>query len=369
VITALMAVFYPITFYGQGAGFLGAIYVALFATIYAFIANALYIWTGLKGSLKNAGSAIAHAGFALMLVGILISGSNKQVISSSTVNGINLPAGKDPMTKQTDDPRENLTLIREVPTRMADYEVTYTKDSAGSEKGRKFYALNFESKDPVTKKTKEKFTLLPDVYMMKDNNMSSNPDTKSYFTKDIFTYISFALSDRKEPDTAAFDEVLLAEGDTSFFNTGYVILNRVVKNPDNERYHFKPTDMALMADLTVVSKDSMRYHAMPLVQVDDIGIVRTDDTLYAQNLFLRFNGVTENKKIKLGIRHSDTMIDFVTVKTYVFPYINLVWLGLIFMAMGIIMSMLKRAGASGFGSVAILLALTAALFYMFLFAN
>ena len=67
IITALLAVFYPITYYKQGAGFLGAIYVALFAAIYSVIANAVYIWTGLNGKLKAAGGSIAHVGFALML--------------------------------------------------------------------------------------------------------------------------------------------------------------------------------------------------------------------------------------------------------------------------------------------------------------
>lgn len=369
VITALLTVFYPLTFYKHGAGFLGAIYVALFATVYSFVANAFYIQSGLKGSLKNAGASVAHAGFALMLVGILISGSNKEVISSSTVNGINLPAGKDPMTKQTDDPRENLTLLREVPARMANYEVTYLKDSAGNEKGRKFYELQFQAKDPVTKKVTETFTLNPDVYLMKDNNMSSNPDTKSYLTKDVFTYISFALSDNKEVDTTSFSEIEMKEGDTSFFSKGYLVLNKVVKNPVNERYQFKPTDVALMADITVVSKDTMHYKAMPLLQVDEFGIVHRDDTLYAQNLFVRFIGVSDNQKIRIGTKVSDKMIDFVTVKSYVFPFINLVWLGLIIMAIGLIMSMIKRAGFSNVQAVISLLFVGLLLFYMFLFAN
>ena len=369
IVTALLVVFYPMNFHKHGAGFLGAIYIALFATIYSFIANSFYIWTGLKGNLKNAGASVAHAGFALMLVGILISGSNKQVISDSMANGINLPAGKDPMTKQDDDPRENLTLLREVPARMANYEVTYLKDSAGLEKGRRFYELQFESKDPITKKITEKFTLLPDVYLMKDNNMSSNPDTKSYLTKDVFTYISYALSDKKNPDTASFNEVELNEGDTSFFSTGFLVLHKVIKNPVNERYQFKPTDVALMADITVVSKDSMHYKAMPLLQVDDLGIIHIDDTLYAQNLFLRFVGVSDNKKIRLGIKHTDKMIDFVTVKSYVFPYINLVWLGLIIMATGLVMSIIKRAGFSPLQAFFTLIFLITGLFYMFLLAH
>jgi cytochrome c-type biogenesis protein CcmF len=368
-ITTLVVIFYPIQFYKHGAGFLGAIYAALFAGIYSVIANAMYIWTGINGKLKIAGASVAHAGFALMLVGMLISSGNKEVISSSAVNGINLPAGKDPMTKQEDDPKENLTLLRQVPTRMANYEVTYVKDSAGQEKGRKFYELRFESKDRNTKKVTENFTLNPDVYLMKDNNMSSNPDTKTYLTKDVFTYISFAMSENTVKDTASFNEVEMMEGDTAFFSKGYMVLNKVVKNPVNERYRFKPTDVALMADITVVSNDSMHYKAMPVLQVDDFGIVHTDDTLYAQNLFVRFMGVGDNRKIKVGTKVSDKMIDFVTVKAYIFPYINLVWLGLIIMATGLIMSMIKRAGFSSIQAGLILFFLMASLIYMFLLAN
>lgn len=368
LLTAIVAIYYPMNFYKHGIGFLGAIYVALFATIYSFFANAWYIWTGLKGNLRNAGGAVAHAGFALMLVGILVSGSNKEVISSSMVNGINLPAGKDPMTRQEDDPRENLTLLREVPTPMAEYSVTYLKDSTGHEKGRKFYELRFQRKDG-SDHVKENFVLKPDVYLMKDNNMSSNPDTKSYLTKDIFTYISYALSDQQAPDTTTFTEVELNAGDTSFYSNGFLVLNKVVKNPVNDKYHFAPNDIALMADITVTAKDSSTYTAMPLLQVDDFGIVHVDDTLYSQNLFIRFAGVGENNKIKLGIKESDRMIDFVTVKAYVFPYINLVWLGLIFMATGLVMSMIKRAGLNRVQSILILCLAVAGIFYMFLLAN
>ncbi len=158
------------------------------------------------------------------------------------------------MTKKEDDPRENLTLPRQVPTRMANYEVTYLKDSAGHEKGRKFYELQFEKKDPVTKKTVASFRLLPDVYMMKDNNMSSNPDTKSYLDKDIFTYVSYALGEDKNVDTSQFKTIELSEGGIAFYSNGTITLNKVVKNPVNERYRFNPSDAALMADITLLPR-------------------------------------------------------------------------------------------------------------------
>ncbi|MBX2934396.1 MAG: cytochrome c biogenesis protein CcsA [Ferruginibacter sp.] len=371
VITALLAFIYPLTYYKMGAGFLGAAYVALFASIYSVIANAAYIWTGLNGKLKSAGGSVAHLGFALMLVGILISSSNKEVISDSRANGIHLPiSGKDPMTKESDNPQENLTLIRQVPVNMGPYEVTYLKDSFGNEKGRRFYELLFQKKDKVTKQVKEQFTLWPDVYIMKDNNMSSNPDTKSYLGKDVFTYISYAINNKnQEEDTTQFKISELGEGDTAYYSNGIIILNKVVKNPDNGKYHFKPTDAALMADVTLVSKDSMHYKGMPAIQVDEFGVNQIDDTVYAQNLYLKFAGVTDNHKIKLGVKESDKLIEYITLKAYVFPYINLVWLGLVIMAIGIIMSAVKRAKLSTFYAAVALIVAGAGLFYMFLLAN
>jgi cytochrome c-type biogenesis protein CcmF len=204
---------------------------------------------------------------------------------------------------------------------------------------------------------------------MKDNNLSSNPDTRSYLTKDVFTYISYALNRDKNEDTAQFNIVELQEKDSSFYGNGYIILNGVVKNPNNTRYQYKPTDVALMADLTIVSKDGKRYKAFPLIEVDTLGIKQIDDTLYAQNLYLRFAGISDDHKIKLGIKESGQIIDFVAVKAYVFPFINLVWLGLIILSLGLLISMVHRAKINTTGTAIILILAAIGLFYMFLLAN
>lgn len=369
IITTLIIIFYPITYYKQGMGFLIAVYAAFIAATYAIIANAAYIWIGIKGKLKTAGGSVAHVGFALMLAGILISSSNKKIISSSRVNGINLQVGKDPMTKEQDNPEENLTLIRQIPATMGPYQVTYLKDSLGHEKGRQFYQLQFQRKNPDTKAVEEQFTLWPDVYMMKDNNMSSNPDTKAYFNKDVFTYISYVVNNDDKTDTAQFTVKEVAVQDTVFYSNGYIVLNEVIKNPHNEKYHFTSSDLALMADITVVSKDSTRYKAMPLILVDSFGVSYFDDTLYTQNIFLRFEGVADSTKIKIGIKESDKIIDFVTLKAYIFPYINLVWIGLIIMATGIVLSAAYRTKLSTAYTTGALIVVVVALAYMFLLAN
>lgn len=366
VITVLLAIFYPITYYKQGAGFLGAVYAALFAALYAVVANALYIWSGLNGKLKASGASVTHLGFALMLAGMLISSGNKKTISDNRVTGINIPFGKDSKGNDMENPLENLTMLRDVPTRMADYMVTYTGDSAGNESGRMYYKLHFTKPD-----SSESFSLSPDVYVGRNELKSSNPSTKRYLTKDIYSYISSINPQSEKDDTAKFVITEIGEGDTAFYKKGYMILNAVVKNPNNAKYHFKETDAALMADITIVSKDSMHYKAYPLIQVDPTfsTAVEIDDTVYAQNLYLKFAGVTENRKIKLGVKESDKFIDFVTLKAYVFPYINLVWLGLVIMSVGLMMSMISRAKIKAPMAAAILIFIFASMFFMFFIAH
>ena len=301
---------------------------------------------------------------------MLVSAGNKKIISEEKYKNFAIPMGIDPLTKQQDNPAENINLIKQVPNQMDDYSVTYLHDSAGHEKGRRFYKLLFERKDVATKKVTEQFELSPDVYLMKDNNMSSNPDTKSYLTHDVFTYISYALNPEKNIDTGSLKISEVAEGDTMFYSKGFVVLDKIVKNPTTNKFKLIPTGPSVAAELTVHGQDSMQYKASPMLMVDSLGIKKIDDTVYAQNLFVQFAGVsTDQKKVKIGIKESESMIDFVTLKAYIFPYINLVWIGLILMAIGFVISINKRAKLSTLQSAASLVFIGLALFYMFLLAN
>jgi cytochrome c-type biogenesis protein CcmF len=62
-------------------------------------------------------------------------------------------------------------------------------------------------------------------------------------------------------------------------------------------------------------------------------------------------------------------MEFVTLKAYIFPYINFVWFGLILMAIGFIMSIIKRAELSRTAGALALIFVAAGMFYMFLLAN
>jgi len=276
-----------------------AIYIALFACFFSVIANAAYLWVVLKGNLKAGGAAISHVGFTLMIAAMLISSGNRQVISDNRKTGLYIPFDADASGKQSQDPLENLTLLRQVPTQMADYTLTYVNDSAAFEKNRTFYTLLVEKKDNSSGKMLENFALRPDVYKMKDNNLSSNPDIKHYLFHDIFTYISSVPDKSSFTDTAQFKihEMRIKE-DTVFYSKGFLVLNDILKNPDNERFHFTSNDTALVADITVYSNDGTSYKAYPLLAIKNFEVTYTDDTVFARNLYLKLAGLSDKNKFK-----------------------------------------------------------------------
>jgi cytochrome c-type biogenesis protein CcmF len=334
VLSALVSIFGGIHYDRYGVGFLAAIHLALFAAIYGVVANAAYIRIGLNGKLRAAGAAVAHIGFGLMLVGILLSSAKKQVLSINTT-GILLPFA--PEAKQ--DPMENLTLLRGARTDMGAYWATYVGNDSVDERSKTtYFRVHFDKKDGS-----ETFDLFPDFMKATkgQDGGSFNPDKRHYLGGDIFTYITYATTGN-DNDTVDFHSHLLSLGDTAYFSKGYVVLDSVFVNPDNDRFHFKRSDTALVARVTVVGRDSTRYTAWPAFYLRDNMPRYINDTVFRQNMALRFNMVTADRKVILGIKESEDMVPFIALKVLKFPQIGLLWLGCLIMITGFIMSILWR---------------------------
>ena len=317
-----------------GAGFLAAIHIALFAAVYAVVANIEYIRTGLKWNWKSAGGSVAHIGFGLMLVGILISSAKKQVLSYN-MEGVRF-SNADP--KQ--DPLENISLVKGVRIDMNKYWATYMGDDSLDPRSQtRYYQIHFQDK-----KTNHEFDLYPNLIKNTKgmDGGTPNPDKYHYWNRDIFMYITGYSPHDVANDTAQFKPMALRPRDTVFYSRGIVILDSVVKNPNNGKYHFNDNDTALMAMVTVVSRDSMRYHANPVIFVKDNQPHFLNDTVFAQDLALRFNKITDDQKIELGMKESTDMAPFIAAKVLEFPQINILWFGTMVMIIGFVMSLLWR---------------------------
>ena len=177
-----ISIFGNINYTKYGVGFLAAIHLSIFAAVYSIIANGMYIVTGIKGKMIKAGASIAHVGFGLTLLGILVSASKKEVLSWNT-SGIMVNFGE----QSQENPAENLTLVKGIATDMGRYMVTYQGDSTHPSDPKQYFKIHFQYKNK-----EEGFTLYPDAFVNFKGNegIMANPDSKHYIHKDVFTYIT-----------------------------------------------------------------------------------------------------------------------------------------------------------------------------------
>lgn len=335
VLAGLVLGFGKINYDQNGAGYMAAIWVAVAFALYAVVANAAYIWSGMNGKLRAAGGSVAHVGFGVLLVGILVSSSKKEVLSHNTT-GIFVPMGEGSKEK----PGENLTLVQGLRTDMGSYWVTYSHDSMHAKKPLWYYALDFVSKDSA-----ERFTLKPNAFVNYKGNsgLMANPDAKHYWNYDVFTYITSLSNDPGKPaeDTAAFKVRTLKVGDTAWYSKGYFVLEGVQSRDHIPQPSFAPEDSASVATVKVFAKTSSIYTLQPLLVKRGGTSFPVADTATAEGLVLQLQRVAPGS-FELGVKESDTLLRYITLKAYKFPFINLVWLGTVIMVIGFIMSLVRR---------------------------
>ena len=334
IISAIVYVWVGVKYDEKGIGFTGAIYVALFASIFAVIANLQYFISVQKWKLKSAGASIGHIGFGMVLVGILISSSNKTVLSWNTtgISPLRMESNKNP----AGNPKENITLFEGIETDMGKYMVTYVRDTFDL-LDKRFFELNFKEKT-----TNKEFLLYPDV--LKNNKgmegFSANPSSKHYWNKDIFVYVT-SFQDHSKNDTASFVPHQMAIGDSIFYGNGYIKLDRVLINPNSNR---AAGSNELVLALSVTSKEGLKYQASPSITLQGMTLQAKFDTVKAQNIVLSFNKVVDQKKgiLEIGLKESASLSNLITLKAYEFPFINILWIGVIVMVIGFGIATMNR---------------------------
>ena len=324
-----ISIFGDIHYNKYGIGYLAAIHLSIFASVYAVVANAFYIVTGIKGKMIKAGASIAHVGFGLTLLGILISASKKEVLSWNT-SGIMVNFGE----QSQENPAENLTLVKGVATDMGKYMVTYQGDSTHPSDPKQYFKIRFQYKDK-----NEGFTLYPDAFVNFKGNegIMANPDSKHYLHKDVFTYITSLPNKEKNKDTATFRDHKIQPGDTVFYSQGFMVLDKVGRNITRKNISYEATDSVFAASLTVYAKDSSKYTAEPILILRGNNIMPMADTVISQSLILAFKGADADG-INLGVKESNAILEYVTLKAYQFPAINVLWLGILVMTFGFLLA-------------------------------
>lgn len=341
-VATLILAFGKVNYEKKSVGFMVAIWVAVASAVYAIIANAAYIWVGIKGKLKLSGGSVSHVGFGMVLLGILISSSKKEVLSNNN-SGIFIPLGGG------ENPKENLTMVRGTSMDMGRYFITYEKDSFEARTEKTFYNIRFKRKDG-----KENFLLQPYVYLNKDG-IQPNPDARHYWDHDVFTYITSVPKPEATKDTATFKNHFADNRDTVYYSKGFMILDTVKtvdSLPANIQEILGPNGNLFEASIRVYAKTGSIYTVSPKLLQKKDEYFPIADTLESEGLIIRLKKAILHTHVdpsfrrdlgaELEIKESDAVLKFVTLKAYKFPFIRLLWTGVIITAIGILISMIRR---------------------------
>lgn len=315
-------------------------YAILFiAALFAALGNAEYWLRVLKGKLKNAGASIAHIGFALILLGALISTSKKQTLSKNTSQKNVASLGENFNAKKS------LLLTKGDTLPMGNYMVTYTgKERKGIDV---FFNVDYFTKNKDGKLEKI-FALNP---MIQDNprmGAAAHPDTKHYLDRDIYTHIAYGvLSDTREvkPDAYKSPTNFVGHmGDTIFADNAIIVIDSIKTNLTEEQFSKNESELIVTAVLNAVDIDGKHYKAYPKYILKDNMVLPEEYVLAELGLKFMFWKINPNEgsvEIQMSEKVSNTK-DFIVLEAYMFPYINVLWLGCLIMIIGTIIAIVER---------------------------
>jgi cytochrome c-type biogenesis protein CcmF len=327
--------------------------LAMFGAVYGVLANAKILSEALKGKVKLAGSAVAHIGFALLLVGALIAAGTSKVVSQNETGIIQVKG-----FEKAGDARENIMLYKNQPVQMGDYKVTYIGDSLVAP--NHYFKVDYKKYDAEGKVT-EHFILTPNSQANAKMGLVSSPDTKHYLLHDLYTHITAAPIKEEENIAAGSTDAdhehganddknyeppvsyEVAIGDTIRYREGYVILRSLNKQPKLQNIPLTGTDVAVGAVLEIVSHD-IKYSAEPVFMIKGGNSFDFPRKVADAGLKLRFSKIIpqENKFEITLYQQPEREKAYIVMRAINFPYINFFWAGTIIMVIGFVMSIFRR---------------------------
>jgi cytochrome c-type biogenesis protein CcmF len=306
----------------------------LFASVFTVLGNASLLKPLFKGKLQLVGSSVAHIGFGVLLIGVLVSSANKQVISINQ-SGMQLNPEFDAQANM-----EHVYLEKRKALRMGDYEIEYRADS--TEWVNNFYQVHYKKINPKTNEVEYEFDLYPNAQINPKMGLVANPDTKHYLSHDVFTYVSSVPKEKGESKFVNEKKFKVALGDTLITNNGYAILKAINSNVKEGKIDMENMQLLIAAEMEVHTLNDV-YQISPMYGIQNNSVAQFESILDEANLRFKFTNVNpQNGNITIEVAEKDTSGEFIIMKAIMFPWINLVWGGTIIMVIGFILAIVKR---------------------------
>lgn len=312
----------------------------LFTGLFAVFANGDYWLAVLKGKITKSGASIAHIGFAMVLLGALVSTSKKVVLSKNTAEK------KVSALGEGFDDKVSILLTQGDTLPMGPYLVTYT---GKKRKGIDVYFSVDYLKRNEQGKPEFDFTLVPHIQDNPRMGRAPEPATRHYLDRDVYTHVT-AADMNTDTSTAKANGYGTARnyvghvGDTIFSSNALIIIDSLRSNLSRAEYEKNDSLLEITAVLRCVNVQAKSFMAYPKFVIEKNMVIPKEDLVDELGLKLVFWKINPGEgtiEITMSEKLSNAK-DFIVMEAYVFPYINVLWLGCLVMAIGTIIAIVER---------------------------
>ncbi len=346
--------------------------VLLTAGLYALVANATILIRFLRNqNFRLVGGSVTHIGVAMILLGILFSAGYSKVVSLNNTGLLLFKDAPDEMNQ------ENVLLWYNEPRKMNEYELVYKGDRtevksvpgyvdkkilAKTDKdhivvasedwvveGKKqfskgdtleIYPENTYHEIAYTKENGETFTLFPRSQVNPNMGLISSPDIRHYWNSDLYTHVSAVVDPEVGKEWSEAEEFKVKQGERFFVNDYVAVMEDIHRITEAEGYDLEAEDIAVQANITIYG-ESEAYTLEPIYLIRDRMVGRIPDELSELGIRVTLMNIhPETDSFTLNVETAQK--DYVVMKAIAFPYINILWIGTIFMALGFGIAMYRR---------------------------
>ena len=199
--------------------------------------------------------------------------------------------------------------------------------------------------DTTTNEVKEKFILHPNAQINPKMGLISSPDTRHYWDHDVYTHVT-TVPEKSNTDETTDDEKFIehqiAKGDTVFTSKSYVVLENVEKVEKSDKVNLEEGDLCVGAKLHIFPMTGKDYMVEPLYLIQGGQAMSINDKVDELGLIFRLTKIIpDQNKVQIDIAEIKPEQQYIVMKAQVFPFINLVWLGIIMTVAGFLVSLFR----------------------------
>lgn len=349
-------------------------YVLLLAAgLYVMVSSVLTLRTILKTNKRLAGGAIAHIGFAMMLIGILFSSGYSKVVSLNKSTKIINPEFSDEMNT------ENVFLRANETSFMNEYQLAYLGKRVECDECPVHVDINHLFPTNVDHKFlariplldgRDTFALAGDTLTIKQENtyfeveykdrdgdlftlfpraqinpamggLLASPDIKRNWSKDLYTHIS-SVPDHRTVEWGEVETKEIKMHEPFLLNGLPATLDSVKRESSLTGVTLGANDLAITAYISIQGQSKAEVVSPTIIwskqfdrpmQIYDINL--------NSGLFIDFVNLNPETGI-FTFAYKTTERDYIILKAIEKPLINILWIGTIVLMIGFFIATYRR---------------------------